>query len=97
VVGKTEGQGDEDGASQDMQGIHSNFGITFWTISDNVLTVGESAKGEEQAGRLHPHSGGLLEGAGECVDIARRWTSLRRPSGDTDAARSACRSTVIIF
>jgi hypothetical protein len=34
------------------------------TISDNVLTVGESAGGEEQAGLPHPHPGGFLEGAG---------------------------------
>jgi hypothetical protein len=33
-------------------------------ILDKVLTVSESAGGEERAGRPHPHPGGLLEGAG---------------------------------
>ncbi len=36
----------------------------FLTILDNVLTVGESAEGEEGAGWPHPHPRDLLEGAG---------------------------------
>ncbi len=38
--------------------------LAFFTILDNVLTVSESAEGEEGAGRLHPHPGDPLEGAG---------------------------------
>jgi hypothetical protein len=47
-----------------MRGICSNFCRGFFTILDNVLTVGHLAGGEEQAGRPHLHPGGLLEGAG---------------------------------
>jgi hypothetical protein len=59
----TEGQGDEEGVSLDVQGIHSNLCHSFFTILDNVLTVGESAGGKEQAARPHPHLRGLLEGS----------------------------------
>ncbi len=33
-------------------------------ILEKVLTVNESAEGEERAGRPHLHPGGLLEGGG---------------------------------
>jgi hypothetical protein len=45
-------------------GICSDNPRGSFTILDNVLTVIESAGGEEQACRPHPHPGGLLEGAG---------------------------------
>jgi hypothetical protein len=51
-----EGQLDEEGASLDEQGIRSDF----FTILDNVLTVGELAGGKEQAAQPHPHLGGLI-------------------------------------
>ncbi len=35
----------------------------FFTILDNLLTVGKFVGGKEQTGRLQPRSGGLLEGA----------------------------------
>jgi hypothetical protein len=41
VVAPTEGQGDEEGVSLDMRGSHSDFWRSFFTILDNVLTVGE--------------------------------------------------------
>ncbi len=53
------GRGDEEGASENPSGDRRGF----LTILDNILTVGELAKGEEGAGRLHPHLGDLLEGA----------------------------------
>jgi hypothetical protein len=56
----TEEQGDEKGASLGLQGIHRDFCCSLFTILDNVLTVGESARGEERAGWPHPHPGGLL-------------------------------------
>jgi hypothetical protein len=55
----TEGKGDEKGASLDMQIIHRDFRRGFFTVLDNILTVGESAKGEDQAGWPHPYPGGL--------------------------------------
>ena len=47
-----------------MGGIHSDGRCGSFTILDNVLTVGESARGEERADRPHHDPGGLLEGAG---------------------------------
>ncbi len=41
---------------------HECYG--FLTILDNVLTIGESACGEELAGWPHPHLGGLMEVVG---------------------------------
>jgi hypothetical protein len=64
VVAQTQGQGDEEGASLDVQGVHSDFPRGFPHHLDNILTIGELAGGEEQAGRSHPHPGGLLEGTG---------------------------------
>ncbi len=57
-------EGDEEGASLDVRGIHSDFLHGFFTILNKVLTVGESVGGEEQAAQPHPHPGGLLEGLG---------------------------------
>ncbi len=51
----TEGQGDEEGASLDTQSVCCDFRHGFITIFDNILTVGESAGGEEQAAWPHPH------------------------------------------
>jgi hypothetical protein len=62
VAAQTDGQGDEKGASQYVQGIRSDDCCSSLTILDNVLTVGELSGGEERAGWPHPHSGGLLEG-----------------------------------
>jgi hypothetical protein len=47
-----------------VSGDHSDDRLDFFTILDNVLTIGESASGKEQAGRPQPQSGGLPEGAG---------------------------------
>jgi hypothetical protein len=47
-----------------MPGDHSNDRLSFLTILDNVLTVGESTGAKEGAGQPQPQSGGLLEGAG---------------------------------
>ncbi len=58
-------RGDKEGAIQNVPGDHSDDRPGFLTISDNVLIVGGSARGEEQAGRPQPQSGGLPEGAGE--------------------------------
>ncbi len=32
-----------------------------FAILDNILTLGESTGGKEQAGQPHPHPGGLLK------------------------------------
>jgi hypothetical protein len=64
MMAPTEGQGDEDGASLVAQSVRSDFRRGFSTLLDNVLTVGESAEGEERAVLSHPHSGGLREGSG---------------------------------
>ncbi len=50
-----------------MQGGHGDDLRGFLIILHNVLTVGESAGSEEQAGRPHQHARDLLEGVrGEC-------------------------------
>ncbi len=54
----------EEGASHQVHGIPSDNRQRFLTILDNVLTVGELARVEEQAGQPHPHSGDP-GGAGE--------------------------------
>jgi hypothetical protein len=41
---------DEEGAIQNVLGDQSDDGAAFFTISDNVLTVGGSAGGKKQAG-----------------------------------------------
>ncbi len=64
VVAQPDGQGDEEGASQDLQGIRSDDRHGSLKISDNILAVILSAVGEERAGWPHPCSGGLLEGLG---------------------------------
>ncbi len=58
----TEGQEDEEGVSLDMQGVHSDFSPWFHHHLRNVPTVGESARGKDQAAWTHPHPGCLLEG-----------------------------------
>ncbi len=47
-----------------QESVQSDFGPSFFTILDNILTVGELARAEEQAARPQPHPGDLLEGAG---------------------------------
>jgi hypothetical protein len=49
MVAPTEGHGDEERASLDAQSVHCDFRCGFFTILNNVLTVGESAEGEERA------------------------------------------------
>ncbi len=46
-------KGDEEGTIKNMRGNHSDDRLGFLTIWDNVLTVGESAGDEEQAGLPH--------------------------------------------
>jgi hypothetical protein len=62
VGNQTALRGDEEGATENLQGDYSNDCHGFLTISDN--TVCESTGSEEQAGWPHPHPGGLLEEAG---------------------------------
>jgi hypothetical protein len=47
---QTDGQGDEEGASQDVRNLHSDNRCGSLTILDNVLTLGEFADGEVGAG-----------------------------------------------
>ncbi len=77
MVAPTQGQGDEEEASLDVQGIHSDFPHGFPHHLDNILTIGELAGGEEHVGQSHPHPGGLLEGMGRggVQEIAWQWTS----------------------
>jgi hypothetical protein len=56
-------QGDEEGAIQNVPGDHSDDRHSFFTISDNVLNVGGSARGKKQASQHQPQSGGLPVGA----------------------------------
>jgi hypothetical protein len=49
MVAPTEGYGDEERASLDTQSVLSDFRPDFFTILDDVLTVGESAEGKERA------------------------------------------------
>jgi hypothetical protein len=49
VVMPTEGQEDEERANLDLKGVCSDVRCVFLTILENILTVGESAGGEEQA------------------------------------------------
>jgi hypothetical protein len=55
--------GDEEGVSQNVQGICNDKHRCSMTILDDVFTFGELAE-EEQAGWPHPHPGALLEGVG---------------------------------
>jgi hypothetical protein len=64
VGDQTSLSGEEEGAIEKVQDDYSVDSHGFLTISDNILTVGELARGEEQAGLPHPHPRGLLEGAG---------------------------------
>ncbi len=57
-------RGGEEGAIQNVTGNLSDDRRGFLTILDNVLTVGESARGEKQTDRPQLQSGGLPEGAG---------------------------------
>jgi hypothetical protein len=52
-------RGDEEGAIQNVPGDHSDDHHSFLTISDNVLNVGGSAGGKNQASWHQPQSGGL--------------------------------------
>jgi hypothetical protein len=49
--------------------------VFFLTIIDNILTMGESAQGEEGADQPHPHPGSLLEEMG-CGDEKSRDSRL---------------------
>jgi hypothetical protein len=60
-VAPTEGQGDEEGATLNVRGIYNDFRRCFFTILDNVLTVGDSAGKKQKAAWPHPHPGGLLK------------------------------------
>jgi hypothetical protein len=77
VVVQIDRQRDEEGVGQDVRGIHSDDCHGFLTILDNVLTMGESAQGEEGADQPHPHPGSLLEEMG-CGDEKSRDSRLCR-------------------
>jgi hypothetical protein len=47
-----------------VPGDHSDDRHGFFTILNNVLTVGRLARGKKRAGRPQPQSGGLPEKAG---------------------------------
>lgn len=47
-----------------MLGVFSDNYPGSLTIIENVLNAGESMKGEEGAGQLHPHPRDLQEGVG---------------------------------
>jgi hypothetical protein len=64
VVAPTEGYGHEEGASLGARSVRGEFRRGFFTILDNILIIGESARGEERAFWPHPHPGGLREGSG---------------------------------
>ncbi len=51
----------DDGGIQDVQDGLSDGGRSSLTVLDNIHTLWEAARGKEQAGRPHSHSGGLLE------------------------------------
>jgi hypothetical protein len=55
-------RGEEEGAIHNVSGNHSDDRLSFLTILDNILTVGESARDEERAGWPQPQLGGLPEG-----------------------------------
>jgi hypothetical protein len=90
----TEGQGHEEGASLDVQDI-----CRFFTLLDSILTIGESAGGEEQSAWPHPHPGVFLERAGGGARNSMGQTLLRCFGGGMSAAevcidwRPACQKT----
>ncbi len=59
---------------------------------DNILAVGESVGGEEEADWPHPHPGRLLEGAGGGVKILHQQNSPRHSGIHASSATSASRS-----
>jgi hypothetical protein len=78
VVAPTEGQGHEEGANLGTQSVRSDFRRGFFTILDNVLIIGELARGEERADLPHPHPGGLREGSGGGCEKKRGGGGLRQ-------------------
>ncbi len=58
VSNQTALRGDKEGVIQNVPGDHSDDRCGFLTILDNVLTVGDSAGGEEWAGQPQPQPGG---------------------------------------
>jgi hypothetical protein len=89
VGNQTALRGDEERATENLQGNHSNDCHGFLTILDNILTVGESTGSEEQAGWPNPNPGGLLEDAGKWVKIAWWRGSLRCFSSDMSHVQNA--------
>jgi hypothetical protein len=87
VSNQTALRGDKEGVIQNVPGDHSKDRHGFLTILDNVLTVGESAGGEERAGRPEPQSGCLL-GAGEGVKMVQQQTSLRCSGSSKSVAKN---------
>ncbi len=77
MVAPTEGQGHEEGANLGARSVRSDFRHGFFTILDNVLIIGESARGEQRADLPHPHPGGLREGSGGGCE-KKRGGGLRR-------------------
>ncbi len=53
--GQTAGQGAEEGEIQDVRGVCGDNDHSFSIILDNIITVGESAEGEERAGQPLSH------------------------------------------
>jgi hypothetical protein len=91
VVDQTDGQGDEEGASEDVWGVCSDFATVSWPSSTTFSLLMSRQEAEERAGLPHSHPEGFLEGV-EGGRIVRQQTSPRLSSSDTSAVKSAWRS-----
>ncbi len=77
--------------------ITAKISVAFFTILNNLLTVGASARGKEQARCPQPHPGGLLEEAVGGYENSPMMTLPRCSSGDESSARSEQRSPATIL
>ncbi len=65
------------------------------TVLYNILNVCEQGGGEERAGWLHPHSGGLIEGAGGGTKNGTAADFASRSSDSKNAAKNKLTSTYV--